>query len=524
MKIHHCINISILIVLLISPTFAEPGIDIDKLINETDPHQQEILIEEIVKAKPDWQDVSTKLQSIAFEPAEQTGVILQKTICIDGVERQWVLYVPEKYDSAKPTPLFVWLHGGVSRAKVVEKPLDYLDEHEFRELAKKMGWFMIYPMGQIGATWWDEVGIANIRNLIRMVKTEFNINNDKVWMGGFSDGASASFLHAMVDPTDYAAFLALNGHMGVGSSAGGIHTYAPNMYNTPIYAVTSDKDGLYPSKKMRPSINMAIAAGADIFYRELEGQHDFSYAETELPLIRRFLDNHPRNPFPIRIVWETAERKFGRCHWLAIDKITTEPTEDWHVEHNLAMVDNRIRIGFVSGEGENVKGVVVNRVTDSDCLANRAGLLAGDIIIKGGSMAIQNSDDLSQFKKTLKRGDTVELTVKRGEEQLALKGSLPEVKNYLLFERNKPSAMAIAEYASNRFDIKTSAVGALRILIHPAMINFNQNVKVIVNNKIVYNDKVLPDIGFMLRNFLANYDNSLLYVAEIKIELDQKLK
>jgi len=395
-----------------------------------------------------------------------------------------------------------------------------LDQHEFQELAEQMGWFMIYPMGQFGATWWDSVGMANIKSLVRAVKSEFNISNDMVYMGGFSDGASASFLHAMVDPTDYAAFLALNGHMGVGSEDGGIHTYAPNMYNTPIYTVTTYDDGLYPSKKICATIDMAISAGADIFYRELEGHHEFSYAETELPLIKRFLENHPRDPFPKKIAWETAERKFGRCRWLAIDRIASGLAEDWHVDHNVAMVDDRVSIGFVPGDNEGVDGVHVGRVIENDCLANRCGLLTGDIIIKAGTMPIRNLDDLSEFKVGLKRGDEVAMTVKRREDQIILKGSIPEPENYLLFERNKPSAIAKADYASNRFYIKTSAVGVLRILIHPAMVNLNQDVIIKINNEVVYNNIVSPDINFMLRNFLANRDNSLLYLAEIKIVLD----
>ena len=73
---------------------------------------------------------------------------------------------------------------------------------------------------------------------------------------------------------------------------------------------------------------------------------------------------------------------------------------------------------------------------------------------------------------------------------------------------------------SDHFDIKTSAVGALRIMVHPAMVNLNQNVTIKINGDVIYDDKVSPDVGFMLRNFLTNRDNSLLYVAEIKIALD----
>ncbi|MCP4582346.1 MAG: hypothetical protein GY839_12090 [candidate division Zixibacteria bacterium] len=522
MKTYRHIFALIFVLTLISPIFAQWQEFLDRLLLETKAEQQEILIEKIAKAKPSWQEVAAKLQSITFDPAERTGVMLRRSLCIDGIERPWVLYVPEGYDPTEPTPLFVWLHGLVSRAEIHDDPLEYVGRNEFQSLAEKKGWFMIYPMGQWGATWWDDVGMANIKNLVRTVKTEYNIDNDKVWLGGFSDGASAAFLHAMVDPSDYAAFVALNGDMGVGSQDGGIHTYSPNLYNTPVYVVTTDEDRLYPSKNMRPTIDMAMAAGGDIFYRELEGPHDFVYAESELPLIGRFLENHPRDPFPTRIVWETAAQKYGRCRWLAIDRITSGPTEDWHVDYNVAMVDSRISIGFVPGDGESIEGTLIGRVVDGDFLAKRIGLQPGDIIIKAGPMPIRNLDDLSEFKAGLKRGDPVELTVKRGADQIVLKGSIPEPRNYLLFERSKPSALAIAEFASNRINLKTSAVGAMRILISPAMINFKQKLTIQVNGNVVYEEKVSPDIAFMLRGYVISRDPSLIYVAEIEIAPDQE--
>ncbi len=82
-----------------------------------------------------------------------------------------------------------------------------------------------------------------------------------MWLGGFSDGASAAFLYGMVAPNDYAAFVALNGHMGVGSLDGNLPTYAPNLANTPVYAVTTFDDPLYPARVMRRTIEMAREAG-----------------------------------------------------------------------------------------------------------------------------------------------------------------------------------------------------------------------------------------------------------------------
>ncbi len=100
-----------------------------------------------------------------------------------------------------------------------------------------------------------------------------------------------------------------------------------------------------------------------------------------------------------------------------------------------------------------------------------------------------------------------------------LRGHFPAPKNYYLFKREQPSAMAKASYLANKFDIQTSRVGAFRILIYPEMINLDQNVKVTVNGQTLFDGAVKPDLEFMLRDFIENRDRKLLNIAEIKLKL-----
>ena len=350
---------------------------------------RDALLGEILSDSPDWRQVVTRIESIPF-PDMQKGIVLRTAVCEDGVERPWVLFVPSTYEPTIPTPLLVILHGGVSRTNLIEDPESWVEKNPFTKFADDNDWLALYPLGQEGATWWDEVGMGNIRNLIREVKTHYNVDDDRVWMGGFSDGASAAFLHAMVAPTDYAAFVALNGHLGVGSLDGNLMTYAPNFVNTPVYAVTTDRDRLYPSRKMRLLIDMARSAGADMLYREHEGEHEFSYADEELPLIARFLERHPRDPFPTEIVWETAEARFGQCRWFAIDRVTTDPPAQWHIDYNVAFVDDRVVIGFFADDSFEGPGVKVGKIFEGTA-AEDCRLEEGDIIHK-----FRNTIDLAR--------------------------------------------------------------------------------------------------------------------------------
>jgi hypothetical protein len=361
--------------------------------------------------------------------------------------------------------------------------------------------------------------MTSIRNLVRTVKRELNVDDDRVWMAGFSDGASAGFAHAMLKPSDYAAFVALNGHMGVASLDGDFPTYAPNMSATPIFATTTFDDGLYPSHEMRRSIEMAREAGADIYYREFPGGHDFDDVKDELPAVARFLERHPRDPFPSRVVWETGSTDFGKCRWFAIDRITTVEPAQWHEDHNVALTNDRVTIGFQPDYEFEGTGIRVGVLSDGDYPARNIGLQAGDVIVKADDARMDSLPDLNEWKATVERGDAFEMTVLRDDERIVLRGELPEAAGYLLFKRDVPSAMIRADFAANRIEVETSRVGAFRILVHPDMIVLDQNLVIVADGEVVFDELVEPDLEFLIDNYLKNRDRSLLYVAEVVVDL-----
>jgi len=511
-----------LFLVAVAASAASPGWQeaLDQLLSAS-PDAQEALLARIERSGPAWTDVVTRIQAAGFPDVSEKGTpVLRTTVCRDGVERPWVVVAPAGYDPTVPTPLLVILHGGVSRPTIEEDPLASVREDELGALARDRGWLALHPFGQAGATWWDEVGMANVSNLVRTVKREYNVDDDRVWMAGFSDGASAAFLHAMGAPSDYAAFVALNGHMGVGSLDGNLPLYATNLANTPLYAVTTFNDQLYPSERMRPSIVMAREAGGDILYRELDGKHEFSYADDELPRVGRFLERHPRDPLPSRIVWEAAGPEFGRCRWFAIDRVTTGEPEPWHIDHNVAMVDESVAIGFQPDDAFDGKGVKVASLAEGEYPAAAMGIEPGDVIVAAGGKTIDTMDDLGAFKAGMKRGDPFDLTVLRGEERLVLKGKIPEPTNYLVFKRDAPSGLARSSFAANSIDVETSRVGAFRVFVHPDMVRLDRNLVIRANGTTVFDARVAPDLDFLLRNFLKNRDRALLYVAEVRIPLE----
>lgn len=490
------------------------------LLAADDGSGRDALLEEVVAAGPSCEEVTGLLLEMYFPcPLSNAGkFILHENVCLDGVSRPWVLHVPDRYDAAVPTPLLVYLHGGVSRAEIADEPLQYARENYINPLADELGMLVIYPFGQLDATWWDDVGMANIRDQLRYTKRCFNVDDDRVFMGGFSDGASAAFCYAMVDPSEYAGFLALNGHMGVGSLDGDLPTYANNMANTPVYAVTTYDDGLYPSARMRPTIEMAIEAGADILYREMQGTHSFDYAEVELPRIARFIKRNHRDPYAPEISWEAATGDYGRCNWLRIDSVTTEDAAPWHTDNNSILIDDRITIGFNNDDTFEGPGILVGNVVD-DTAASDIGLAVGDIIVGAGEMEIAGMEGLYEYKQTLSRGSAISLEVLRDGDEVTLAGELPPVENYNLFKRDRPSARVEARYAGNHVELTASRLGSFTVFVHPDMFNLDEAIVITCNGVEVFNGMIESSLAYMLQTYLETSDRKALYVMEIRVEL-----
>lgn len=494
---------------------------IDQILIDTSDADIDMHMELLKKHNPSWTDIADYLQKTTPPVPEATDILVEKQIlCEDGVERPYVLYIPKNYDASKATPLMVILHGGVGRSELIKDRIAYAEEYQIMKIAREAGWIALFPFGQAGALWWDGVGMTNILNQIRTVKTNYNIDDNRVWMGGFSDGASASFFFAMAKPNDFGAFVPLNGHMGVAALDGELTTCPANMRNSPQHVICTDNDGLYPAARMRKTIEMAIDAGADIIYREYNGYgHDFGYAEAELPVIANFLDSHPRDRFPNKVFCESVGPDFGWMRWLRLESIAPGTRAEWHKDYNTPLVDNRITFGFFIDSEFEGSGLKVDKLVDGATLSAEMGLTADDIIIECQGQKISNNDDLDKVKESLNRGDTVTIQVKRGDEKVTLKGKLPPPLHYLLMPIRQPTGALKANYMANTFKVKSSQVAEFTVFIHPDMIQLDQPVRIIVDGVETFNAHVKPDIDFMIRNYLEHRDRALLYVNYITVKL-----
>ena len=128
------------------------------------------------------------------------GLVEVRAEIVPGMENVWYEYVPRRYDGTEPLPLVVQLHGGGNDGR---RWAGYTVWHE---LAERLGLIVIYPNSPDYESWaCQRREIDYLYNLIRRVCEKYNIDRDRIYMQGMSNGDQMTLAFTMAHPETLAA-------------------------------------------------------------------------------------------------------------------------------------------------------------------------------------------------------------------------------------------------------------------------------------------------------------------------------
>jgi polyhydroxybutyrate depolymerase len=130
-----------------------------------------------------------------------------RTLVSSGIERDYELYVPKSYDARRPTPLVISMHGaglwGVQQRIMTR----------FNAAADKYGFIVAYPSGSTGSgprVWHeDNHNLRDVRfisDLIDTLESQYNVDRDRIYANGLSNGGGMTFVLSCILPRRIAAF------------------------------------------------------------------------------------------------------------------------------------------------------------------------------------------------------------------------------------------------------------------------------------------------------------------------------
>ena len=122
--------------------------------------------------------------------------------------RTWLVHVPEDLPENEKVPLVMFCHGGS------DTPTEAAHMAKFHELGKKEHFITVYPWGSNRASWninllpepdWPGDDVDYLTRLMDFMVERYPVDAGRIYMSGFSNGASMAMIVSMLHPEKVAA-------------------------------------------------------------------------------------------------------------------------------------------------------------------------------------------------------------------------------------------------------------------------------------------------------------------------------
>jgi hypothetical protein len=281
------------------------------------PGEAERYTDDIVKSGVTFDEAFRRLQTGRSYTAQKTGIVMLNNTTDDGIQHFYALTVPANYAPARRYQVRFQLHGGVGARESNqprgsgESPLQGAEQ------------IYVVPYAWNTAPWWSEDQTMNLNAIIDSIKRTYNVDENRVILSGVSDGGTGAYYIGMRDTTPYASFTPLNGFIMVlaNSNIDDGEIFPNNLRNKPMFAVNGGKDPLYPTSEVEPFVKHLMTQVQMDYHPRPEAGHNTAWWPEIKDPFEKFVADHPRNPYPDRLTWETADLAHNRAHWLIIDEL-----------------------------------------------------------------------------------------------------------------------------------------------------------------------------------------------------------
>jgi hypothetical protein len=279
--------------------------------------------DDIIKSGISFDEAYQRLKAGRTYKAEKTGVVMLKNKTKGGIEHFYALNIPENYDPSRRYQMRFQLHGGVG-GRTSNQP-----RGNGESPLKGAEQIYIVPYSWDTSPWWSEDQVSNLAAIVDAVKRTYNVDENRVVLSGVSDGGTGAYYIGMRDTTPYASLTPLNGFIMVlanGEIDDGL-IFPNNLRNKPMFVVNGGKDPLYPASEVEPFTKHLMTAVKIDYHPQPDAGHNTNWWPDLKETFEKFVAEHPRDPHPDRLTWETASLDRNRAHWLVIDQLGSKPGE-----------------------------------------------------------------------------------------------------------------------------------------------------------------------------------------------------
>jgi predicted peptidase len=236
--------------------------------------------------------LTTVLALAVAGTSADTG-FLDRSLALAGQRYRYQVYVPINWSPSQKWPVIISLHGNGSQGSdgLSHTTLSSLVT-EIRSNRDRFPAVVIFPQARVGSRWstpsMEEMVLAQVDQTIK----EFNGDESRVYLTGFSMGAGGVIRMASRWPERFAAIVVISGRASVPANANNIdqalidedvhtHVYLQSadlfgavarlIRNLPIWVFHGDADQTAPVEEARRLVAALKAVGANVTYTEYQG-------------------------------------------------------------------------------------------------------------------------------------------------------------------------------------------------------------------------------------------------------------
>ncbi len=249
----------------------------------------------------------------AAHPAPKQSGLLKRQVTFARKPVPYLVRLPTGYDPAKSYPVMYFMWGPGIHAQPGIERWNFLQDWVVvspslpEDNPDRKG----YPM--------PETGCSVFRLVMMDLFGEVNIDQDRVVVGGFSQGGVMAFWVAGFQPDRCAGGISGAAYSLYHFHIGGEPPLMGNMIHVPMYVVHGDQDNAVPLEAAHETRRELDAIKANHVYRELPGVgHDLPVDEQKR--IATWAKDLRRNRWPRRVVQATSAKvnSSGRAFWIQL--------------------------------------------------------------------------------------------------------------------------------------------------------------------------------------------------------------
>lgn len=222
-------------------------------------------------------------------------------------EIPYLLRVPLSYREDRPAPLLVYLSGGGGFA------IDGVNSAD--DVVSETDYLVLYP--QAAAHWWAPGVARSFEAVFNDVLRRYNVDRDRIYVTGFSNGGTGALYFAELWPQRFAAVVSL---MGAGQCIEQVKAGLPNLKNLPLLFVHGEND-----TTIQPECSKSTQAALTDLHPAIKPQlkilpnygHEITL-QSDDGLALAFFRDKIRNPFPRTVDLSEFDALATRAYWVEI--------------------------------------------------------------------------------------------------------------------------------------------------------------------------------------------------------------